>query len=55
MDYMGDGEFSARGVQGNEGSTNDGLNGIIEVNWDNGKVIRFNQVDQLVDFLKKVP
>lgn len=26
----------------------------IEVNWDNGKVIRFSQVEQLVDFLKKV-
>jgi hypothetical protein len=27
--------------------------GAIEVAWDNGKVIRFPQVDQLVDFLKK--
>jgi hypothetical protein len=26
----------------------------IEVSWDKGKVIRFNQVDALVDFLKKV-
>lgn len=26
----------------------------IEMAWDNGKVIRFQQVDQLVDFLKKV-
>ena len=26
----------------------------IEVAWDNGKLIRFQQVDQLVDFLKKV-
>ena len=26
----------------------------IEVSWDNGKLIRFQQVDQLVDFLKKV-
>jgi hypothetical protein len=26
----------------------------IEICWDNGKLIRFNQVDQLVDFLKKV-
>lgn len=26
----------------------------IEVAWDNGKLIRFTQVDQLVDFLKKV-
>ena len=26
----------------------------IELQWDQGKVIRFPQVDQLVDFLKKV-
>lgn len=26
----------------------------IEIAWDNGKVIRFNQVDLLVEFLKKV-
>lgn len=26
----------------------------IEVSWDNGKVIRFPSVDQLIDFLKKV-
>lgn len=26
----------------------------IEVSWDNGKLIRFREVDQLVDFLKKV-
>jgi hypothetical protein len=26
----------------------------IEVSWEGGKVIRFAQVDQLVDFLKKV-
>ena len=26
----------------------------IEVAWDNGKLIRFAEVDQLVDFLKKV-
>lgn len=26
----------------------------IEVAWDNGKLIRFQGVDQLVDFLKKV-
>jgi hypothetical protein len=28
--------------------------GGIEMAWDNGKIIRFNEVDQLVDFLKKV-
>lgn len=26
----------------------------IEVNWDNGKIIRFAEVSQLVDFLKKI-
>lgn len=26
----------------------------IEMAWDNGKLIRFSEVDQLVDFLKKV-
>lgn len=26
----------------------------IEIAWDNGRLIRFNEVDQLVDFLKKV-
>lgn len=26
----------------------------IELSWDHGKVIRFPQVDQLIDFLKKV-
>lgn len=26
----------------------------IEITWDNGKLIRFSQVDQLIDFLKKV-
>jgi hypothetical protein len=26
----------------------------IEIAWENGKLIRFQQVDQLVDFLKKV-
>lgn len=26
----------------------------VEILWDNGKLIRFQQVDQLIDFLKKV-
>jgi len=30
-----------------------GMVGPIEVSWEGGKVIRFSQVDQLVDFLKK--
>ncbi|MEK6704596.1 MAG: hypothetical protein AABZ06_02300 [Bdellovibrionota bacterium] len=31
-----------------------GMGGPIEVSWEKGKVIRFSQVDALVDFLKKV-
>ncbi len=31
-----------------------GLNGGIELAWDQGRVIRFSQVEQLIDFLKKV-
>lgn len=31
-----------------------GMTGPIEVSWEKGKVIRFSQVEQLVDFLKKV-
>lgn len=27
---------------------------VIEMSWENGKLIRFGQVDQLIDFLKKV-
>lgn len=26
----------------------------VEIAWDNGRLIRFTQVDQLIDFLKKV-
>ena len=26
----------------------------VEIAWDNGRLIRFQQVDQLIDFLKKV-
>ncbi len=39
-------------IDGATGSTS-GCQGI-EVAWDGGKVIRFSEVDQLVDFLKKV-
>jgi predicted protein tyrosine phosphatase len=31
-----------------------GTCGGIEMTWESGKVIRFYQVDQLIDFLKKV-
>jgi hypothetical protein len=27
---------------------------VIELSWDSGRIIRFGQVEQLVDFLKKV-
>ncbi len=36
------------------GSCISDLTGAIELNWDQGKIIRFPHVDQLVDFLKKV-
>jgi hypothetical protein len=26
---------------------------VIELNWENGRLIRFGQVEQLIDFLKK--
>jgi len=36
-------------------SATSGLNGcnVIELNWENGRLIRFGHVDQLIDFLKK--
>lgn len=30
------------------------MSGAIELSWDQGKIIRFSQVEQLIDFLKKV-
>lgn len=38
-----------------EGSTASSLNGcnVIELSWENGRLIRFGQVEQLIDFLKK--
>jgi hypothetical protein len=36
------------------GTSNHGPCQGIEIAWDNGKLIRFQMVDQLVDFLKKV-
>lgn len=38
-------------VEGSGGLT--GCN-VIEMSWENGRLIRFGQVDQLVEFLKKV-
>lgn len=41
-------------VKVEEASAGDSCRDIISVRWDNNKFIRFRQVDQLVDFLKKV-
>lgn len=35
-------------------SLSGGMSGSIELAWDQGRVIRFSQVEQLIDFLKKV-
>ena len=37
------------------GVAGSGLTGcnVIELNWENGRLIRFGQVEQLIDFLKK--
>jgi hypothetical protein len=42
-------EISIEGVIPSQASVMAG----IELSWENGKVIRFPQVDQLIDFLKK--
>ena len=48
-------EFKEIKVSDSGGVTSvmDGCN-VIELNWEQGKLIRFGQVDQLIDFLKKV-
>ena len=46
-------EFKEIKVAGAEAVTHGPCAGL-EIIWDNGKLIRFQQVDQLVDFLKKV-
>ena len=43
-------ELKLESIVGSQG----GMAGPIEVNWEKGKVIRFSQVETLVDFLKKV-
>ncbi len=47
-------EFKEVKVAG-AGAAMSGLNGCntIELSWENGKIIRFGQVEQLIDFLKK--
>lgn len=48
-------EFREIKVEGSSGGTGgSGLCAGIELCWDQGKVIRFPQVDQLVEFLRKV-
>ena len=47
------GEFKEINIESMLGPSPGGIVGI-EVTWDSGKVIRFPNVDQLVDFLKKV-
>jgi hypothetical protein len=37
-----------------EASTSGSMVGPIELAWEKGRVIRFSQVEQLIDFLKKV-
>ena len=46
-------EFSEIKLDGLTPSSPHSLTSGIELSWDNGKLIRFPQVDQLVDFLKK--
>jgi hypothetical protein len=42
----------ADGSSGVQVSSLNGCN-VIELNWENGRIIRFGQVEQLIDFLKK--
>lgn len=49
----GSGEFKELKLDSIIGG-NGAMVGPIEVGWDKGKVIRFSQVDALIDFLKKV-
>lgn len=53
----GDGEFKEIALEALGGATSMPIGGAsnhIELCWDAGKVIRFPQVEQLLDFLKKV-
>ena len=49
-----DSEFKQISVQPPAPSGGMGCKGGILVKWERGRLIRFSQVDQLVDFLKKV-
>ena len=46
-------DFKEIRIAGADGTVPGPFTGL-EIVWDNGKLIRFQQVDQLVDFLKKV-
>ena len=46
-------EFKEIQIEGSTSSVSTPLNGGIELSWSEGKVIRFSQVEQLVEFLKK--
>lgn len=47
-------EFKEIKIESSSTASFSGIPCGIEIAWDNGKVIRFGQVEQLVDFLKKV-
>ena len=49
-----EGDFKEIKVEGAEAASRVAGNCCIELAWDQGKVIRFGQVELLVDFLKKV-
>lgn len=51
-----EGHFPAEEFKEIKVTEESGLKGcdVIELNWEKGRLIRFGQVDQLVDFLKKV-
>ena len=52
--HVGAQDFKEIKVEGFTGSAQPGPCSGIEIIWDAGKLIRFQQVEQLVDFLKKV-
>lgn len=47
-------EFKEVVITEGDGISSPGAAGGIEIAWEKGKIIRFSQVDQLIDFLKKV-
>lgn len=47
-------EFKEVKVEGSGSALGDTCTDVISLKWDKGKIIRFRQVDQLVEFLKKV-